>query len=775
MDTQQVAWITCCHILARTVAIVQVQKQAPEEGCHLVSMALPGPGMIYTIEKNATSGPNAPSISVSNVVSRLQMTNTRQERVKVPWENKWTCEQVRVLGAQKKAQGSIAMMDMGKSSKKHSKRGASSVNLRRFWSTWPEILSIYMTLSTSVAMCMSMGRLPKTGVNIKSSIRSAYFACLFLLLFNASTEPSMHLSETFWNEVDLKDARILHQQTVRKPNVFQADSINSYSEFGNDKVIRTEATRYYCRCLDLHCFSSRILLRSSSQGRWIIAVDSADPYNVLNCGDFIGVADPMQSEAENYRPNLPLGGVFLNDSGQGAEFNSIPLSTLQREVHKGTHDFIKTLWNQRNHVLSEFIVHKYQWRTLRVEVIPLMEAAGLTRTQSIVRSTNVNLGRLQEGSALWIYREKRDSGGVVTTHNGTISFGEVGIVESEEKNRALKKQLNMSVSFAGEQIIKNTTAIVECNLGSDFVPDDRTALYKLEMESLEYRDEAPLETTTLIGISEAAFPAVEAELSVASREAPTPSSMTEAALAVLAALTSVFGDPINASTGFFISRFFRWNRQLRQWKCKLMRRRRGHKMIFQQWSRTALKRSDEQDGSGPHIQDSMKKSPRKLMKHNPLGVVLALCIVVLPDLIGFALLYTPLALITVNEYGVNTWSHTTYDTSVRRIPHRRSGSVLAVITQVSVTTTQKSSILGLILPIFVILFVVTMSMHCSNVVKWLVVVRRSYCGVCAMGMNTEGSLQDAGWFETWLCGVLEGVHDNLKRSHTDIFNELYRN
>ena len=160
------------------------------------------------------------------------------------------------------------------------------------------------------------------------------------------------------------------------------------------------------------------------------------------------------------------------------------------------------------------------------------------------------------------------------------------------------------------------------------------------------------------------------------------------------------------------------------------------------------------------------------MEYNPFGVILAISIVVLPDLLGLAFLYTPLALIIVNEFEVDNWSHVTYDTSVIKIPQEMN-SILAVITPIEITTQQQSQLLGLTLPLSVSLFIITMCLHWSNVGRWLKVIRRSYRGVDVKSVSDEDGIQDVSWFETWLCGILKGVHDNLKRSHTDVFNELY--
>ncbi|CAD7695110.1 unnamed protein product [Ostreobium quekettii] len=610
------------------------------------------------------------------------------------------------------------------------------------------------------AHCQTLGRIGILGgYRMAEALRQKYMTCLILSFYGLSKDPSTYLTQTLGNDFPVENAELHHNLTVETPNLLQSDGFEGKAKFGDDKTLTIKAARYYCRCLDPNCVTSRALLKRGGSDQCLMLVNASDPSIALNCGDFLSFVDPMRVEAEEHLPNLPLDRVFLNDSRQQAFLNDIPEETLDKEVNKEVHGLVRALRSRESGQVLDFLTQEYQWRRLAAEEDPAALAAGLKNFQGFARRTVLDPTKLDGNSGIWVYRRNRTDGIIIATVNGTIVYPELTAANTEELTQLLSPYAQSNISFSGSQSLVDAQDAQSCfAIGPDFVAFDRNeTLYKLVAEVNENGEslsclEEGLSQEILVGVSganrlgrtidiaEVALPTLETEVAIADREAPVPASRIEIALVILAATLTLVTDPITSVTELFIRRVRRANR----WLAERMVRVAG----------SLGNTANHCSGRCGCVADCMGQGACTTCLGKVGRAILAALVIVLPDFIGFWFPFVPLIVLLVNEFKVNSWSHTTYDVNVMRIRQPASNSTILVNTAITVTTEQNSLILKLVLVLAALILAIALALHWRKIQRWILVSWRTCAGRDIAKLQLGQSSRDGDWFDKWLWSML---------------------
>eukprot|EP00803_Ostreobium_quekettii_P008863 evm.model.scf_1119.5 EVM.evm.TU.scf_1119.5 scf_1119:15929-18275(+) len=636
------------------------------------------------------------------------------------------------------------------------------------------VLFVVLAMLATPGLCQD-GRIGTLGgFKVLKPLMDGYLGCMMYAMFNISPEPSTHLSGTLGMDLPNADARENHRLYATQPNIFQSDRFNGYAEFGGDKTMEIEATRYYCRCLDNMCQQSRVLFRYGGENQCLMAIDALKPEDALSCGDFLSAVDPLHVESNAAVPALPLAYVFEDDPKQQARFNDIPLDALTTGVNEDVRNLVRVLRAQERRPLHGFIKHEYVWRRLAAEDTMFAISMGLKGFQGTFSRTLMD--ELDESMELWVYRESRKQGNLIATGNGSIVFHDFRDGIPADVEEMLLRAMGKNLSFPGVQSTVDVDSTIMCNNGSDFVPGDKAILYKVVKEV--GRDGNPMQcvdngvsieifsgglrgTNAIersIDVAETTLPTVEAALSIAAHGAPTGSDLTSVALAFLAVLTSIIFDSMNAGTGFFIAKILTANELIRK----------GARRMFSRFGR-----AQDHPASHSMATPTVHQTERQKNVRNLIGeLLLAFILIVLPDLVGLFAPFIPLALVIKNEEKVRSWSETATDANIKRMTQPVSDTVLVAITPTKVDMHQSSTIFWPVVIATAVMFVLTLAQHFRNMARWWKVISTVWCGPPRMRLTKGGDIRVQGWLEPWMYGVLYGNCDELKKSHEDVFARL---
>lgn len=627
------------------------------------------------------------------------------------------------------------------------------------------------------AHCQTLGRIGILGgFRVAEALRQKYMSCLILAFYNLSKEPSTYLTKTLGNDFPVENAELHHNVTVETLNLLQSDGFVGNAKFGDDKTLTIKAARYYCRCFDPNCVISRALLKHGGSDQCLMLVNASDPSIALNCGDFLAFVDPLRLAAEARLPDLPLDRVFLNDSRQQAFLNDIPEGTLGEEVNKKVHGLVRTLRNQESDQLRDFLTQEYQWRRLAAEEDPAALAAELKNFQGFTRRTVFDPTKLAGNSGVWVYRRNRTNGIIIATVNGTIVYPELTAANAEELTDILLPHAQSSISFSGNQSPVDLQDAQSCFLiGPDFVVFDRNeTLYKLieevdvngaRMECLEeglsqeilVGENGANRLDRTIDIAEVTLPTLETEVDIADREAPVPASHIDIALVILAATLTLVTDPITSGLGLFIRRVRKANRWLTE---RIVQLGGGLGNIAAHCS-----------GRCGCISACMGQATCATCLGKVGRAILAAFVIVFPDFIGFWFPFVPVIVMLVNEFRVDSWSHTTYDVNVMRIRQPVSNSTILVNTVMKVTTEQNSSVLLIVLVLAIVILVIAVAIHFRKIQRWFRVLWRMIRAP-EIAKLQDGHRQRYGdWFDKWLWSMLcDSCKDLIPNPEDEIQN-----